>query len=71
MTSSRERLAWALVFSVPVGAGIGVATARMSGRGFTDPLVAGAAVLFAAPLFAIVFTAASVNQDEEPNPEPN
>jgi ABC-type uncharacterized transport system permease subunit len=66
-----EGLGWALLFSVPVGVGVSLATARMSGRGFTDPLVAGAAVLFAAPLFVVVLTAASVNQGDAPSEEPN
>lgn len=62
MTSLRERLAWALVFSVPVGLGIGLATSRMAAVPVTDPLVIGTVLAFAGAMFALVFGAASVNQ---------
>lgn len=68
MTSLRERLGWALLFSLPVGAGIGLATSRVAAVPLDDPLVVGSGLLFASVLFALVFGAVSVNQDEPPEP---
>lgn len=66
MTSARERLGWALLFGLPVGAGIGLATVRMGQLPFTDPLVLGAAAGAALLVGGLVFTAASVNQGQPP-----
>jgi hypothetical protein len=64
MTSARERWAWALVFGIPMGAGISLATSRMSGSGLGDPLVVGAGATAAAILVGFVLLATAVNQEE-------
>ncbi|WP_336036609.1 hypothetical protein [Halobacterium yunchengense] len=62
MTSTRERLGWALLFGLPVGAGVALATARMGRTGLADPLVVGAGVGFAALVGGLLWAATSVNQ---------
>lgn len=69
MTSPRERLGWALLFSLPVGAGIGLAVVRMGRVPFTDPLALGAACGAAVLVGSLVFGAASVNQEPQPSRE--
>jgi hypothetical protein len=59
------RVGWALLFSVPVGVGVGLAVARVGG-GLLNPAVFGSALLFAAPLFALVYALLTVNQDDTP-----
>lgn len=62
----RERVAWALLFSIPPGIGVAIATAKVSLGEITDPLVVTAFTVTSVVLFAIVYTAATVNQDETP-----
>jgi hypothetical protein len=69
VTSTRERVVWALVFGLPVGAGVGLATARMSGAGLADPLVVGAAVGFAAAVAGLLLGVTSVNQPDGGAPD--
>ena len=61
----RERLAWALLFSVPMGAGISLATGRMARAPLSDPLVFGSGAVAAVALFALVFGMTGVNQRAE------
>lgn len=63
--STRERIGWALLFGLPVGAGIGLATSRMAGTGLADPLVVGTAVAFAALVAGLLLLVTGVNQDED------
>lgn len=65
MTSARERLGWAALFGVPVGVGIGLATARMGRTGLADPLVVGAGVTATVLVAGLILGATSVNQDDE------
>jgi hypothetical protein len=39
MTSTRERVGWALLFGLPMGVGVGLATARTAKVGLAHPLV--------------------------------
>jgi hypothetical protein len=71
MTTSRERAGWALLFSLPMGVGIALATGRMARAPPTDPLVFGSGAVATVLLFALVFGATSVNQDEPDAPETN
>lgn len=66
MTSTRERLGWALLFGLPVGAGIGLATMRMGRLGVADPLVLGAAAGAALLVGGLILGATSVNQVDDP-----
>lgn len=63
MTSVRERLGWALLFGLPVGAGIGLAVVRVRHVPFTDPFVLGTVFVAALLVGGLVFGAASVNQE--------
>lgn len=65
LKSRTARVGWALLFSVPVGIGVGLAVARVGG-GLRNPAVIGSALLFAVPLFALVFAALTINQDQPP-----
>lgn len=60
-TSRRERLAWAVVFSVPPGVGIAIATAQVSRGSITDPIVLTAFAVATLGLFALVYGATRVN----------
>jgi hypothetical protein len=62
MTSRRERLGWALLFGLPAGVGVAVATARMGHTGLAEPLVILAGVTTALGLAGLVFGAASVGE---------
>jgi hypothetical protein len=62
MISRRERVTWALVFSVPPGVGIAIATARVSGDPITTPLVLASFAVPVVVLFALVYGAATINQ---------
>jgi hypothetical protein len=57
MTSTRERAGWAVLFGLPMGAGIGVATARTAGTGLADPLVVAAGGVAGVVVAAFVFGA--------------
>jgi hypothetical protein len=62
MTAARERWAWALLFGLPVGVGVSLATGRMARAGLAHPLVAGAGATAAVLLAAFVLAATRVNQ---------
>jgi len=62
MTSARERLGWAALFGLPVGVGIGLATARMARTGLAEPLVVVSGGMAAALVAAFVFGAASAGR---------
>jgi hypothetical protein len=64
VSSLAESVTWALVFSLPVGVGIALATSRVSGARLTAPLVLGSGLLFAVTLFAITLVAFTRNQGE-------
>lgn len=64
MSAFSEGVFWALVFSVPAGVGVALATSRVSGESLGDPLVLGSGLLFAATLFAIAVVAFTYNQGE-------
>lgn len=66
MTSVRERLGWAALFGLPVGVGIGLATARMGRTGLADPLVVGAGATAAVLVAGLILGATSVNQGDDP-----
>ncbi|MFB6268679.1 MAG: hypothetical protein ABEH83_01960 [Halobacterium sp.] len=68
MTSTRERLGWALLFGLPVGVGIGLAVVRMRRVPFTDPFVLGTVAGATLLVGGLVFVAASANQGGEPRP---
>lgn len=55
MTSTRERAGWAVLFGLPMGVGIGVATARTAGTGLADPLVVAAGGVAGVGVAAFVF----------------
>lgn len=55
----RATLAYAVLFSVPVGVGVAGAMMRGTGGGPLAPLVAGPAVLSAAVVFLLVVAGAS------------
>jgi hypothetical protein len=57
MTTARERIGWAALFGLPMGAGIGLATARVAGTGLADPLVVGAGGTAALLVAGLVFGA--------------
>lgn len=57
MTSQRERVLWAAVFSIPPAAGIALATAKVGPRTLAAPLVAGAFLVVAAVMFTLVYVA--------------
>jgi hypothetical protein len=61
--SARERVGWALLFGVPMGVGISLATSRMAGSGMGDPLVVAAGTTAAVVLVAFVLLATGVNQE--------
>lgn len=71
MTTARERFGWALLFSLPMGVGIALATARMARAPPTHPLVLGSGAVATVLLFALVFGATAVNQErtKPPNAE--
>lgn len=70
MTTARERLAWAVLFSLPVGAGVALATARMARAPPTAPVVVGSGAVTAAILFALVFGATDANDTEPASQRP-
>ena len=55
---ARTALWYALLFSVPVGVGVSVAVMRMTGGGFTTPVVGLPGLATAAAIFAFVFLVA-------------
>lgn len=67
MASARERLGWALVFSVPVAVGIALVTARQSGSGLLDPLVLSASLVAFLILFLLLYLAVDVDEGESSN----
>ena len=64
MTSRRERLAWAALFSLAPAAGIAFATAKVELTTLADPLVVAAFVVTAVVLFGFLFLAASVGSTD-------
>jgi hypothetical protein len=68
MTTTRERLGWAALFGLPVGIGIGLATARMARTGLDEPLVVVSGGMAAALVAAFVFGAASAGQVGDDRP---
>lgn len=65
MTGRRERVGWSLLFSVPVGVGVGLATSRMAQTTVTDPLVVATAAGFGAVLFALVWLATRGGESDD------
>lgn len=61
----RERLAWALVFSVPPGVGIVGFAAHVMNQGVLNPVAVGAGALTTLVIFSIVAYAASVGSADE------
>jgi len=57
MTARGERVGWALLFGLPMGAGIALATARTADATLTDPLVVAAGGTAAALVAALVYGA--------------
>jgi hypothetical protein len=57
-------LGFAILLSVPVGAGVSTAMLRVTGGGIADPLVAGPGIVAALILFAFVLVALETGQDE-------
>jgi hypothetical protein len=57
MTTVRARAGWALLFGLPMGGGIALATARTAGTGLADPLVVGAGGTAALLVAGFVFGA--------------
>jgi uncharacterized membrane protein len=64
VTSTRERLGWALLFSVPVGAGVALGTVTVTDDP-SSPYVVGSGVVAAAVLFAFVYLAASTGSTDD------
>lgn len=62
MTSQRERVVWAAVFSLPPAAGIALATAKMGPRTLDASLVGGAFVVVAVVMFALVYGAVGAGE---------
>jgi len=71
MTTARERTGWALLFGLPMGAGVGLATARMARTDLADPLVVGSTVATAALLSAFVLGATGVAAADDAAPGAN
>lgn len=66
MTSRRERLAWAALFSLAPASGIAFATAKVGPRTLADPIVIAAFAVTAVVMFAVVYGAASVGSTNVP-----
>ena len=66
MTSRRERLAWAALFSLAPAAGIAFATAKVGPRTLADPIVVAAFAVTAVVMFGFMFLAASVGSTDVP-----
>ncbi|WP_251341695.1 hypothetical protein [Haloplanus halophilus] len=66
MTATRARVGWALLFGLPMGAGIALATARTAGTGVADPLVVAAGGTAAALVTAFVFGATREGERSRP-----
>ncbi|MEF8856080.1 MAG: hypothetical protein V5A16_01525 [Haloplanus sp.] len=64
MTTRRERVGWALLFGLPMGVGVGLATARMAHAGPAHPLVVVAAATTTALVAALVLVATGVSATE-------
>ncbi|MFB6101009.1 MAG: hypothetical protein ABEJ73_00400 [Haloplanus sp.] len=64
MTAPRERVGWALLFGLPMGVGVGLATARMARAEPTHPLVVGAAATTALLLVGVILGVTSVRPAE-------
>lgn len=65
MSDRRERIAWALLFSIPPGVGIAVATAKVSFGELTDPIVVTAFGVTTVVMFAFMYGATTVNQRDD------
>lgn len=63
---SAEEFGFALLLSIPVGAGVSTAMLRVTERGFTDPLVAGPGVVTALSLFAFLVVALHSGENRRP-----
>lgn len=66
MTTARERWGWALLFGSPMGAGVALATARVTRAPPDDPLVLGAGLgttVLVGALIAAVTARGSTNVD--------
>jgi hypothetical protein len=57
-------LGFALLLSIPVGAGVSTAMLRVVGGNVTDPLVAGPGIATALGLLAFLLLALETGQDE-------
>jgi hypothetical protein len=66
VTSRRERLAWAALFSLAPAAGIAFATAKVGPRTLADPLVVAAFLVAAVVTFGFMFVVASVGSTNPP-----
>ena len=66
MTSRRERLAWAALFSLAPAAGIAFATAKVGPRTLADPIVVAAFAVTAVVMFGFMVLAASVGSTDVP-----
>ncbi|WP_227133541.1 hypothetical protein [Halorubellus salinus] len=66
MTSRRERLGWAALFSLAPAAGIAFATAKVGPRTLADPIVVAAFAVTAVVMFGFMFLAASVGSTDVP-----
>lgn len=64
MTSAGERLGWSLIFSVPIGVGVALVTARQSGSGLIDPLVLGASFVAGFAVFLLLYLAVDVDDED-------
>jgi uncharacterized membrane protein len=64
VTSTRERLGWAVLFSVPVGVGVALGTVTVTGDP-ASPYVAGSGVVAATVLFAFVYLAARTGSTDD------
>jgi hypothetical protein len=60
---SAEELGFALLLSVPVGAGVSTAMVRVTGGSLTDPLVAGPGLVTAAVLLGFFLVALRMGEN--------
>jgi hypothetical protein len=64
VTSRRERLGWAALFSLAPATGIAFATAKVRLTTLADPIVVAAFVVTAVVMFGFMFLAASVGSTD-------